>query len=295
MSKLADNIRQAALEKSPENLPTGTNTEDLQTQLAVGATGKAQAAGQNLKQSNIAEQIGMVNARVAQTEVVEQGMEAAQEMANKEAAAEVQAQQVAASNRTKEIEQQAFRQDQMDQIMSQIRFSEKDLEAREDRFQLEQVAANLRLGDEKYRHDLNMIASTNRIDNGARIREEATRLAMGEASARLYQDLANQYQLGEISREESYKKDVMSAEHAFKVAEAALEDYTTASMISLAKDVAVTGVSAYQAGLFDTATTTAAPTAVEEAAGMSMESEHTFGVADATQNQSTNIPAPWET
>jgi hypothetical protein len=38
--------------------------------MAVGATGKAQEAGQNLKQSNIAEQMGMVNARGAQEEVL---------------------------------------------------------------------------------------------------------------------------------------------------------------------------------------------------------------------------------
>lgn len=242
---LADNIRRAAQEKSTENMPQGGQTAALQTQLAAGATGKAQEAGQNLKQSNIAEQMGMVNARGMQEDVQQEGMEQASKVAAKEATQEVEAKRIAAANRTKEMEHQAVMADQNDQLLATMKASEAKLEDREDAFELEQVASRLRLQDKKYVHEVQMIGKRNRIDSGRRIALEAERLAIGTQTQQLYTNLENKYQLAEMKREDIWKDTVMGLDDAFKIAESKLEDERTAMTISTVRDLAVTGAEVY--------------------------------------------------
>lgn len=245
MSTLAENIRKAALNKSYENQPQGTNTQDLQTQLGVGATGKAQAAGQNLKQSNIAEQIGMIDARAAQEQLEQEGLDAASQIAAKEAAQEVKTKQVDAANRVKEMEQRSLLADKLDAMISEIQFSETQLEDRYDAMQLEQVAASLRLSDDKYLHELNQIAARNRIMDMASMKSEAIRLAIGEQTSQLYNDLKDKYDLNELKRADKWKEAKMNLNHALQLAEAAIADQTKAMQISAVKDIGGGVVTAY--------------------------------------------------
>lgn len=271
MSTLADNIRKAALNKTYENQPQGTNTQDLQTQLGVGATGKGQNAGQNLKQSNIAEQIGMVDARAAQEQVEQQGLDAASDIAAKEAAQAVRTKQVEAANRTKEMEQKSLMADRLDDILSSIKYSEAQLEDRYDAMQLEQAAATLRLSEKKYISDLKDIAARNNIRDMASMKAEAIRLAIGQKTSLLYQDLSNQYELNELRRADTWKEAKMNLDHALKVAEATIADQTKAMQISAVKDLGQAAWTTYQSEFATSgATETVAPTAEENVAQQSL-------------------------
>ena len=243
MSNLAENVRKAALKKNNENQPTGTQTSDLQIQLATGATGKGQSREQSLKQSNIAEQIGMVQAREAQQAVAVAGIDAAAQIATKEAEAEVKQKEVAASNRVQEMQFQAEQADQMDQILSQMQFSDSELEDREDAFSLEQMAANLRLSDERYRHDLEMVGPRNRLDKSAEIAREAARIEIGDNTARLYDEIENQHRMSAEDRAQREEDLIISLDDAFNIVGSKIQDDLNASKISFVKDAATAGVS----------------------------------------------------
>jgi hypothetical protein len=244
---IAENVRKAALEKSAENLPKGTNTADLQTQAATGATGKGQSTGQSLKQSNIAEQMGMAEARGAQQDVAVKGLEAAQQVATKEAEVEVQQKEIDASNRNQEMQHDMEQADKMDQVMSDIEYSDAKMEDRKDSLVLEKVAAQLRLSDEKYRHEIEQTGTRNRIDSSAEIAKEAARLEIGSATSLLYDKIDHANKNAAEDREDREKGIMMSLNDAFKITEAKIQDEVSAAKISFVKDAADTGVSAYAA------------------------------------------------
>jgi len=247
MGSLAENVRKAALDKNNANQPTGTNTADLQTQAATGATGKGQAAGQNLKQSNIAEQIGMVEARGAQQDVAVAGLDKASAVAAKEAEQEVAQKEVQASNRVKEMQMEAEQADEMDSIISGMKYADAELEDREDALQLEQLGQSLRLSDEKYRHDVEQIGTRNRLDRSEEIAHEAARIEIGENTKRLYDQIEHSNKIKAEDRAEREETLMMGLEDAYKIAEAKIQDEVSAAKISFVKDAAVTGVSAYAA------------------------------------------------
>lgn len=252
MGSLAENVRKAALEKNDANQPKGESTADLQTQIAVGATGKGQSAGQNLKQSNIAEQIGMVEARGVQQDVANAGLQAASQVAAKEAEQEVEIKEVAAANRTKEMQFQADQADQMDALLSEMEYADEQLDDRKDAATLELIAANLRLSDEKYRHDIEMVGTRNRLDRSAEIAHEAARIEIGDNTQRLYDEIENNDRMRAEDRADREKDLMMSLEDAYKVTEAKIQDDLSAAKFNTAKDLGVAGVStAGEAGLFD--------------------------------------------
>jgi len=236
---IADNVRKASLNKTAENLPKGDNTKQLQEQLATGATGKGQAAGQNLKQSNIAEQIGMVNARGAQQDVAVQGLEAANQVAAKETNIQVQEKQVQAANRTQEMQHEARQADQMDSILSEIKYSETQLEDREDAAELEHVGRSLRLKDEKYRHTISQIGEKNRINETKRIAVEAKRLSMGNRTAELHSKLLDAGVLGDKKRASSERTQMDAINDALAIGEAAYEDDMNATRAGAITSVAM--------------------------------------------------------
>lgn len=278
MSKLADNIRKAAMEKKTADLPTGTATQDAQAQMAITATGKAQSAGQNLKQSNIQEQMGMLEAREAQTSVQQQGLEQASQVAAQEAEQEMKVKQVESANRVKQIQFETEQTDMMDKMLSNMQYEEAQLEDRKDALQLEQVGASLRMNDQKYRHELEMVGARNRIDNEASIAKEAERLVIGNQTQALYDDLSNSYVLNELERADTWQTAKMNLNDALKIAKAKISDQTKAMQTSALRDIGSAGyVAADESGALDEWKTSAknwwqgdTPTAAENSAQQSL-------------------------
>jgi hypothetical protein len=251
MSNIADNIRKAAMNQSAENMPTGTSTADLQTQLATGATGKGQDAAQANKQSNIAEQIGMVEARAAQQQTKQAGLDVASQVAAKEAAADTQQKEIETANRIKENDRKFQESDARDRILSQIEYSETKLADRKDAHVLESIASDLRLADDKYVHELKMTGARNRLHNSREIALEAARLEIGENTSRIYADIEAKAKLYARKRGVREAELRLDLKDAFKIANAKIDDDVLASKISFGRDMISAGVSTY--GSYDAA------------------------------------------
>ena len=242
---LSDNIRKAASDKSTENAPKGDATAELQKQMSVSATGKAVAAGQTQKQSNIAEQLGMISARNAQDTVQQQGHEQAQKIAQSEAEQQTKEKEVQNANQIKEIEFKAAQLDRFDAMMAEVEYSNAALEDREDALHLEMMGQALRLSDEKYRHEITQIGERDRIDVGANMKREINRLEIGEKTALLYKSINDEDRLKKRKRKDREEEIIMGLNDALKVAEAKLEDQVSAAKMDVLTGSASSGFDAY--------------------------------------------------
>jgi len=245
MTTLADNIRQASLNQASKTVGPQSSSQSLQTQLATGATGKGQRTGQNLKQSNVAEEINLVKARAAQQEVVQQGLDQASEIAYQEAERELEKKQFESANRIKEEQIKLEKSDAIDSMISEIQFSESELELREDNAKVEQAAREVRLSNQKYRHDLEMAGNHNRLHEKVRLDKELKRLVIGESTANLYAKIALKMDLDEKQLAAAWEEKTMDLDMAMNVAVAKIERETQRQAFEAGKDVAAAGWDVY--------------------------------------------------
>jgi len=245
MGTLADNIRQASLKQVQEKVGPQASSADLQTQLAVGATGKGQSTGQNLKQSNVAEQINLVKARAAEQQVVQQGMDQAAEVANQEAKQELEVKQLESANRLKEEQISLEKSEAVSSMLAEIKYSDTQLEMRQDQADVENAARAVRLSNRKYRHQLDMAGKQGRLAEKVRLDKELKRLVIGERTANLYKDIENRMGLRETELAAAWQDKRMSLDMAMDIAVANIEDETQKQAFAAGRDVAVAGWDVY--------------------------------------------------
>jgi len=251
MGNLADNVRKAALQKSSENLPQGDNTAKLQTALATGATGKGQDTGQGLRQSNVAEQLGLVKAREQQQAVVVSGLDAASEIAHKEAQRELDNNKVESANRIQEENIEAEKADKVDELLSTIQFEDTKLEHRRDVAAIEKAARDLRLQSQEYRHDLEMAGQYSRLHDRKERTLEVNRLVLGERTSLFTKELEHKGVLAENKRDRQWDASTMGLDDAINLAISTIEDQSNAQIVGGVRDVAISGAAAYGSGAFD--------------------------------------------
>jgi hypothetical protein len=133
-----------------------------------------------------------------------------------------------------------------DDIFANFRRENKDLAARRDAAQLEQLGHILALQDQSYLDELNRIGERRRFYDKAEWAKEKQRLIYGENLNNVMNDLG--FRRGEDIKDRQFQEQLayMGAEDALKVAMAAIQDANNAAIASGVISGTKAGVSMYQ-------------------------------------------------
>jgi hypothetical protein len=240
---IVDNVRKAALEKSNTSAPQGNQTAAAATQIATSATGKGQSAAEGQALSNVGERLAMGQARAQQQALTKQQLQQASELQNQELAQQTEQQAIEQSLRIQNKQNKLQEADTIDQMLADIKYSEKQLADREDAVEVENLGIRMRLSNDEYLHNLNMIAEREKIDDRASFARKARELNRSSQLQNIVEKIDNNTELASMEIQSKLKEQLSQLDTALQYLEVDYQNVSASQNFTMGINTAASYIS----------------------------------------------------
>lgn len=223
----------------------GEAGQQVQALTGVAQTGKVQAPGPSSKMSALQERVAALQGQMGLNQVAQQSTEAQQELAgNAELAEKASRIQDEALEEKRQQTRTQFNQN-IQAVLNSYSQQGRQLNLAKDKSRMEQLGFNLRLGNDKYVHDLQMRGSRERLQTHAGMNENIARTVFADEQEMLSDSLEFREMMGQKQRDLTESLANMDLEQALQMANAGIQGANQRLLWTGVGNMAAEGVDLY--------------------------------------------------